>query len=495
MSRRNVRFEEYAASGMVEVTDVGDRLSHIKIKASNDVQPGAQLAPQSRSAMPRNAASQSHRRNDQYMEEFDSGFEELSRNARAKEPSDGKTSSSSAKMAKENSSARVVGVKESTVRAEVELAEQSMGSGAFGGAWLTGPKVAEGTVHDVSAQPLMCMSMSRDQKEIVVGSCDHALYVIPLSATKNARPKTLYTKKYGHAEWITSVTYLREDNRILSGGMDSKLCLWDSTGVKCEDLVGHAGSISLVKALGDGLALSASYDKTIRIWNVGKKASSREREVSTIKAGTAAVMDASTVETSATVVTGDRDGCVHLVDLDQAKILRKHPSAHKGQVTSVLGSQQPQDDQQRSLFYTGGQDGIVRVWDTRQKAVVETLELHIDARSGKRGAVGFLRDPAGENVLVTGGADGTVKVLDKRASFGVLHNFTEHMDFIYSLHVAGQLCFSGAGNGMLHVHDWKQGKLFYGLGANKAAVRAIDTTADKLVAAGDDGSVIMYDMV
>jgi len=114
---------------------------------------------------------------------------------------------------------------------------------------------------------------------------------------------------------------------------------------------------------------------------------------------------------------------------------------------------------------------------------------------GKRGAVGFLKEsPEDPNILVTGGADGTIKVLDRRSSFSVLHSFTEHMDFIYSLHLSGQLCFSGAGNGMLHVHDWRRGKLLYGLGANQAAVRAIATSASQLVAAGDDGGVIVYDM-
>jgi WD40 repeat protein len=308
------------------------------------------------------------------------------------------------------------------------------------------------------------------------------------------RPRTLYTKKFGHAEWVTCATYL-SDNRIVSGGMDSKLCLWDATGVKCEDLLGHSGSITLVRRLSSDLLLSASYDKTVRVWNVSRKASNRQREVSMIKAGSAPILDASVLSTAAprSVMTGDRDGCIHIVDLDDEKVSRKIVGAHKGHTTSVLASRFDES----SLCFSGGQDGTVRVWDLRQKSSspAHTLELHTDRKSGKAGAVGFLSEPdTDRNILITGGADGTLKVLDKRKSFKTLFNFSEHMDFIYSLHVRGQLCFSGAGNGVLHVHDWKQGRLLYGLGANKAAVRAIETTPTQLIAAGDDGGVIIYDM-
>ncbi|RLN48003.1 hypothetical protein BBJ28_00000391 [Nothophytophthora sp. Chile5] len=379
--------------------------------------------------------------------------------------------------------------------------------GNLEGAWLQGPRAPEGELHDVSAQPLMCMSLSADDSEVVVGSSDHALYVIPLGSaassstrpragsSSSSRPKTLYTKKFGHTEWVTCVTHL-PDRRIVSGGMDSKLCLWDSTGVKCEDLLGHSGSVSCVLSMSDELALSASYDKMLRLWNVGRRASSRQRERSVIKAGSAPILDVSLFPGSQQyAVCGDRDGGVQLIDLEESKVLRKLTNAHRGHTTSVLGSRCESEDAAGCCFFSGGQDGVVNVWDTRQKTPAASLELHVDPRSGKTGAVGFLRESSEDaNILVTGGADGVINVLDKRQSYGVLHSFTEHLDFIYSLHLRGQLCFSGAGNGMLHVHDWKEGRLLYGLGANKAAVRAVATSRTQLVAAGDDGGVVVYDM-
>ncbi len=78
-------------------------------------------------------------------------------------------------------------------------------------------------------------------------------------------------------------------------------------------------------------------------------------------------------------------------------------------------------------------------------------------------------------------------------SFKSRVRFTDHSDFIYSLRIAGCLALSGAGDGMLMVHDLVEGRLLYGLGANRAAVRCVSTSGDLLIAAGDDGSAITYD--
>ncbi|KAK1931280.1 F-box/WD repeat-containing protein 7 [Phytophthora citrophthora] len=467
-----VRLEEYASSGPTASDE--DASDSVKVRPMHSIKGGV-----------RHSASSSHHQNDRYMEAFDSAFEELSAAEAARTGVKRHNSRDSSLDTSSEGKMTSIAAKTTSLTASVEL---------LTGSWIQGPRSPEGELHNVSAQPLMCMSMSTDESEVVVGSSDHALYVLPLgncasSRGATSRPRTLYTKKFGHTEWVTCVTHL-SDRRIVSGGMDSKLCLWDASGVKCEDLLGHSGSVSCVLALNDEMVLSAGYDKMLRLWNVSRRASSRQRDISAVKASTAPILDVSALAAGQQAVCGDRDGGVQLIDLQESKVLRKHVNAHRGHTTSVLGSQCEENE-----FFSGGQDGAVKVWDSRQKGATLSLEIHTNPRSGKAGAVGFLREPAGDpNVLITAGADGVINVLDKRQSYGVLHSFTEHLDFIYSLYVHSQLCFSGAGNGMLHVHDWKAGKLLYGLGANQAAVRAITTSANQLIAAGDDGGVMTYDM-
>ena len=96
------------------------------------------------------------------------------------------------------------------------------------------------------------------------------------------------------------------------------------------------------------------------------------------------------------------------------------------------------------------------------------------------------------NLVVTAGADKTLGVFDVRKNFELVHKLSNHEDFIYSLQTAGNYVLSGAGDGMLLVHELNTGKLMYGLGANAAGVRCVECRDDFIVAAGDDGNAIVY---
>jgi WD40 repeat protein len=59
------------------------------------------------------------------------------------------------------------------------------------------------------------------------------------------------------------------DGRALSASYDKTLRLWDlATGATLRVLEGHSNWVTHVVSLGDGRALSASYDKTLRPWDL-----------------------------------------------------------------------------------------------------------------------------------------------------------------------------------------------------------------------------------
>ena len=69
------------------------------------------------------------------------------------------------------------------------------------------------------------------------------------------------------------------------------------------------------------------------------------------------------------------------------------------------------------LFYSGGQDGCVRVWDARAEQCIANLKLHTNNRG-----TGALADiiPCGNaagDVLVTAAADRRICVVEARQSF------------------------------------------------------------------------------
>jgi len=70
------------------------------------------------------------------------------------------------------------------------------------------------------------------------------------------------------SKFINSSFEILRDGRILSGGMDKLLCLWDAKVVKCQNLVGHNGSISKVKVDPNNIAVTAAYDSALLVWNL-----------------------------------------------------------------------------------------------------------------------------------------------------------------------------------------------------------------------------------
>ncbi|SCU67679.1 WD domain, G-beta repeat, putative [Trypanosoma equiperdum] len=344
--------------------------------------------------------------------------------------------------------------------------------------WQRGPSDPAGLCFDASDRNLLCMDVYEKRGLCVVGSADHGLKVFDLAT--GAEKRNLYTKKYGHTEWVTCCKFLPDSGKILSGGMDSKLCLWEASGpARCTDLTGHTGSISQVEVCGNnGFALSSSYDRTLRLWDCGAGG----RCIATFAGHKAPVMMFSWCGTQ--LLSGDRQGTAKMWDVESGECLATM-ATKRGQIGSLWHTLHTSVG---LLSAIGDQGGVLTVMDfprTGSRPIFQG-ELH------PGGVISSIRSVDETPYLITAGADKVILTLDPRAGFAVVHNFTDHRDFIYSMETFGPLVLSGGGNGWLLVHNVLDGKCCYGLGANGAAVREIRTTSEYLVAAGDDGKAMVY---
>eukprot|EP01012_Entosiphon_sulcatum_P050046 TRINITY_DN68800_c0_g1_i1.p1 TRINITY_DN68800_c0_g1~~TRINITY_DN68800_c0_g1_i1.p1 ORF type:complete len:516 (-),score=31.20 TRINITY_DN68800_c0_g1_i1:32-1579(-) len=342
-----------------------------------------------------------------------------------------------------------------------------------------GPLSPEGRIFDASDRNILCMDVSPSGSECVVGSADHGLKVFDVATCKQRR--NLYSKRYGHTEWVTTCCYL-PDGRILSGGMDSKLCLWSSSLVKCDDLLGHKASISKVEANSQGVAISASYDRNLLVWDCAGVGNC----IQTLSGHRQPVMDF--VWYLNRVVSGDRAGGIKVWDVAAGTAVAELAGC-RGQVSGLAFHHDA-----AHVVVGGAQDGYLRIWDTRAGGAPQhSIHLHPGGAVTNIRSTFFSQQQAAGNLIVTAGADRALNVVDPRNSFSVLHHITDHKDFVYSLHLNEDLILSGSGNGWLLVHDIKTGRCKYGLGANQAAVRCIHATNSTLIAAGDDGKAIVFD--
>lgn len=99
--------------------------------------------------------------------------------------------------------------------------------------WMTGEGVKPTPLkaHD---REVLCLDINGT--ELVTGSCDHALHLYDLRSMSLKR--RLFTPKFGHHEWVSCCAYAC-DGRVISGGMDSVICVWDKTSPRCTDLTEH----------------------------------------------------------------------------------------------------------------------------------------------------------------------------------------------------------------------------------------------------------------
>jgi WD40 repeat protein len=289
---------------------------------------------------------------------------------------------------------------------------------------------------------------------------------------------------------------------------------------------------------GGHLLVSTGYDKTVRIWDTSPPSASAPLQLAEMRGHkapilTLALRNPPCAQLSAApqlppehpflALTGDRDGVAKVWDIGAGACVGTL-TGHRGHLTAatwmsnatVFGSAQTEvaagrgvtDDALASVALTGAQDGHLRVWDARAGRSQFNLELHSSTEgSGAIGDIAVTQCPTNgmaafeagamdggyETLVVTAGADKTICVLDPRMGFAERHRFTEHSDFIYSLHAVGPLVFSGGGDGIMLAHDICTGRVLWGLGANMAAVRCISFVGSMIVASGDDGKVLVYD--
>ena len=373
--------------------------------------------------------------------------------------------------------------------------------GGGGEKWTRGPSGAP-LVLDASGRNLMAMSVRGDKG--VAACADHGLHCFDLAPktgidgiTSIARlTRQLHSKRYGHADWVSVVVTL-PDGRVLSGGQDSKLCLWNAGGVVCKDLHGHTAAISALGVGESNAALSASYDATLRCWDLTSGV-----ETACLRGHGAPVLDMAWAR-SGVAISGDRAGKAMLWDVGAGRVLREL-DGHGGHVTVVCAMDAPVSAPVGAgeLFFTGAQDGVLRVWDVRSPGRVAECSLHNHGDRGA-GAIGSIEIAPRSGRIITSGADCCVNVLDPRSGWDhTARSPCVLTDFVYSLRLVeaedgSALALSGCGDGTVHAHSlFDDGDALWavGVGREAGAARAVGATSNRLVTAWDDGNLRVWEM-
>jgi len=165
----------------------------------------------------------------------------------------------------------------------------------------------------------------------------------------------------GHRGWVTGIaTTYEESNLLVSSSRDKRLIIWEMTpdgeniGYARRALTGHSEPASSVTLSSDGqFALSGSWDRTMRLWDLNTGSTVR-----TFQGHTKDVFTVAFSGDNRQIVSGSRDKSIKLWNtLGECKFTITE-DMHTDWVSSVVFS----PSAKLPLIVSAGWDKLVKVW-------------------------------------------------------------------------------------------------------------------------------------
>ncbi len=298
------------------------------------------------------------------------------------------------------------------------------------------------------------------------------------------RPDTSATRlravtTFGHHGAVTSVAWSPDGERVLSGGEEGTLCVWDAvSGALLATLAEHeSGVTSVAWSPAGGRLLSGSRDRTLRVWDAASGVL-----LATLAGHQGVVTSVAWSPAGDRVLSGSRDRTLRVWDAASGAMLATL-AGHEDEVTSVAWS--PAGDR----LLSGSEEGVLRVWDAASGALLATLA------GRERGVTCVAWSPAGDRLL-SGSEEGTLRVWDA-ASGALLATFArrERSVTCVAWSPAGDRLLSGGWEGTLRVWDAASGTLLATFAGHECVVMSIawSPAGDRLLSGGTDRTLRVWD--
>jgi len=250
----------------------------------------------------------------------------------------------------------------------------------------------------------------------------------------------------GHRGWVTAIaTTYEQSNVLVSASRDKKLMVWElsaagdeNVGYARKSMSGHSECVQDVTLSADGqFALSASWDKTMRLFDLNTGATARTFQ------------------------------------------------GHTKDVFSVAFSG---DNRQ---IVSGSRDKTIKLWNTLAECKYTiTEDMHTDWIS----CVGF-SPSAKMPLIVSAGWDKLVKVWNL-SNCKLRTNLVGHTGVVYSTSISpdGSLCASGGKDGTAMLWDVNDGKHLYSLDAGGTINALTFSPKNYWLTAATDTSIKVWDL-
>ncbi|KAI7907602.1 WD40-repeat-containing domain protein [Cokeromyces recurvatus] len=305
----------------------------------------------------------------------------------------------------------------------------------------------------------------------------------------------------GYNDEVVDVAYVGEDETHLAAATNSaQLRIYNVETQDCDLLYGHNDMIISLDRSRDGtLLVTASKDKTARLWKIDLKSENKEDRFKsagvcighTESVGAVALSRKS----NSFMITGSQDRTIkywNLRDLNlqnaneeyRPKALYTH-QAHDKDINTICVA--PND----KYFATGSQDKTAKLWNVDTGELVGTMKGH------KRG-VWCARFSPVDQVLATSAGDKTVKIWSLK-DFTCLKTFEGHTNSVLRVDflTAGMQLVSAGSDGLVKVWTIKTNECASTLDNHTQKVWALAVRKDEkyVISAGADSVINFWEDV
>ena len=297
----------------------------------------------------------------------------------------------------------------------------------------------------------------------------------------------------GHRGGVQSVAWSPQGDRVVSGGDDGTVRLWDvATAQPLATFEGHTANRHGQKGVravawspqGDRV-VSGGQDGTVRLWDVANA-----QPLATFSGHKDTVLAVAWSPQGDRVVSGGSGGTVRLWDVATAQQLSTfegHTANQFGNTAVLAVAWSPQGDR----ILSGGADSTMRLWEVATAQQLSTFEGHENT------VLAVAWSPQGDRV-VSGGDDGTVRLWDV-ATAQPLATFEGHENIVYSVAWSpqGDRVVSGGHDGTVRLWDVATSTQIPNTGNVPLPTPtsfAWSPTDDRVAVAGRDGTLHVFAM-
>lgn len=219
----------------------------------------------------------------------------------------------------------------------------------------------------------VCMMIDKENEisYIISGSSDKMVRVWKSKQNK----EYMLLKTMDHTASVNSVCVNLSGTRIISGGEDGKVKVWNSfVGNYIWILTGHTSGVTCLCMSQDGSnIISGSKDMTVKVWGT-----MNGKLIFTLKGHTRSVTSVC-MSINGSIISGSEDGTIKIWTKEKSGfwgsdtyVCDRTLDVNGGIVTSVCMSPSG------SKIISGSEDTKVKVWNAKDGKLLETLEGHKD---------------------------------------------------------------------------------------------------------------------